>query len=80
ISSIDVLHQGLSEAPLKSKAFVTLANHIKELVESEYYSELNKKLSELTKRVREIKSVTIGVNLDAQLRPAEAGVLSINPE
>ena len=30
--------------------------------------------------MREIKSVTIGVNLDAQLRPAEAGVLSINPE
>lgn len=80
ISSIDVLHKGFSEAPLKSKAFVTLSEHIKELVESEYYSELNKKLSELTKRVREIKSVTIGVNLDAQLRPAEAGVLSINPE
>ena len=28
----------------------------------------------------EIKSVTIGVNLDAQLRPREAGVLSVNPE
>ena len=37
-------------------------------------------LCELTKRVREIKSVTIGVNLDAQLRPKDAGVLSINPE
>ena len=37
-------------------------------------------MSELTGRVREIKSVTIGVNLDAQLRPREAGVLSINPE
>ena len=81
ISSIDLLYNGLSkETALKSRAFVTLAEHIKELVESDYYKELNKKLSELTKRVREIKSVTIGVNLDAQLRPAEAGVLSINPE
>ena len=82
ISSIDVLYQGLSksQATLKSEAFIKLAQHIKELVESDYYSELNKKLSELTKRVREIRSVTIGVNLDAQLRPAEAGVLSINPE
>ena len=82
ISSIDVLHSGLSnsEIPLKSKAFITLADHIRELVESDYYKELNKKLGELTKRVREIKSVTIGVNLDAQLRPSEAGVLSINPE
>ena len=82
ISSIDVLHKGLvkSDIPLKSQAFITLSDHIKKLVDSDYYRELNEKLSELTKRVREIKSVTIGVNLDAQLRPAEAGVLSINPE
>ena len=37
-------------------------------------------LSELPGRVREIRSVTVGVNLDAQLRPREAGVLAINPE
>ena len=82
ISSIDLLHRGFAESsiPVKSKAFITLASHIKELVESDYYRELNKKLAELTNRVREIKSVTIGVNLDAQLRPAEAGVLSINAE
>lgn len=82
ISSIDLLYRGLSQnsAAFKSAAFSTLSNHIKELVESDYYRDLNKKLNELTNRVREIKSVTIGVNLDAQLRPAEAGVLSINPE
>lgn len=82
ISSIDLLHKGFVESsvPVKSKAFTTLASHVKELVESDYYRELNKKLAELTNRVREIKSVTIGVNLDAQLRPAEAGVLSINAE
>ena len=82
ISSIDLLYRGLSQssASFKSTAFLTLSTHISELVESDYYRDLNKKLSELTNRVREIKSVTIGVNLDAQLRPAEAGVLSINPE
>lgn len=30
--------------------------------------------------VRGIKSITIGVNLDAQLRPLEAGVVSVNKE
>lgn len=82
ISSINVLYTGLSESKgqLKSHAFSTLYEHIKELVESDYYHELNKKLEELTNRVREIKSVTIGVNLDSQLRPAQAGVLSINSE
>ncbi|MBR2370513.1 MAG: hypothetical protein IKA82_00685 [Clostridia bacterium] len=82
ISSIEVLNSGLSgiRASLKSPAFTVLADRIAELAESEYYKELNVKLNELTKRVREIRSVTIGVNLDAQLRPTSAGVLSINPE
>lgn len=82
ISSIEVLHSGFAQVRdnIKSRAFTALADRIIELAESDYYMELNEKLSELTARVRDIKSVTIGVNLDTQLRPAEAGVLSINPE
>ena len=82
ISSIDTLHAGLSAVRqnLRGKALITLADRIAELADSDYYAELNEKLTELTNRVRDIKSVTIGVNLDAQLRPAEAGVLSINPQ
>ena len=82
ISSIDILYEGIckSGSHYDSAAFSGLSARIAELVESDYYAELNERLSELTGRVREIKSVTIGVNLDAQLRPREAGVLSINPE
>ena len=82
ISSIDILYEGIckSGSHYDSAAFSGLSARIAELVESDYYAELNERLSELTGRVREIKSVTIGDNLDAQLRPREAGVLSINPE
>ena len=82
ISSIEVLHSGFAQVRknLKSKSFIALADRIIELAESDYYMELNEKLNALTARVRDIKSVTIGVNLDAQLRPAQAGVLSINPQ
>lgn len=82
ISCIEILYEGLSKAKeqIKSRAFLILEERIRELAESEYYKDLNKKLNELTKRVREIKSVAIGVNLDAQLRPQFAGVLSINSE
>ncbi len=65
---------------LKSPAFCAFADRIAYLTESEYYKNLNEKLEELTKRVREIKSITVGVNLDSQLRPEYAGVLSINNE
>ncbi len=82
ISCIDTLDDGLNavKGNLKGQAFRTLCDRISELAESDYYAQLNEKLCELTKRVREIKSVTMGVNLDAQLRPSSAGVLSINSE
>ena len=82
ISSIDVLYEGLclKKKTYQSEALNTLADHIAELVESDYYTDLNHRLEELTSRVREIKSVTLGVNLDAQLRPRDAGVLAINAE
>lgn len=82
ITCVDILHKGMMAAKdnIKGRAFTRLCECVIELAESEYYKELNKKLSELTQRVREIRSVTIGVNLDAQLRPAQAGVLSINAQ
>ncbi len=82
IASITTLSDGLSPIAdkLASTSLKALATRIVELSESDYYKELNLKLSELTNRVRDIRSVTIGVNLDAQLRPKDAGVLSINPE
>ena len=82
ITCVDILHKGMSEvkANLRGTAFKRLCDCVIELAESDYYRELNQKLQELTRRVREIKSVTIGVNLDAQLRPAQAGVLSINAQ
>lgn len=82
ISCIEILYSGLKDikSKLQSRAFTVFAEKISELAESDYYKELNEKLSELTKRVREIKSISIGVNLDSQLRPSYAGVLSVNSE
>ena len=82
ISCVEILQSGLSTAKdrLTSPAFTRLAALVEELSESDYYKNLNKRLSELTSRVREIRSVTVGVNLDARLQPTSAGVLSINAE
>ncbi len=82
ISCIEILYSGFKNIKdrLQSRAFSLFAHRISELAESDYYKDLNEKLNELTKRVREIKSVSIGVNLDAQLRPSYAGVLSVNSE
>ncbi len=79
-SCLTILHKGLDgcRERVKSEAFRALCDRVVELTESDYYRDLNEKLNALTQRVRDIKSVTVGVNLDSQLRPVYAGVLSIN--
>ena len=82
VSCVEALYEGFTrlEGKLNSEALIELSDRIIELTDSEYYRDLNERLKELTSRVREVKSVTIGVNLDGQLRPESAGVLSVNNE
>ena len=82
VSCIDTLRRGLDRVrgSIGSPAFAALADFIATLSASEYYTELNKKLSELSSRVREVHSITVGVNLDRELRPVSAGVISVNSE
>ena len=82
VSCIEALRSGLSpiREKIKSEAFCNLADFIISLSESDYYKELNKKLEALASRVHEVRSITVGVNLDRELRPASAGVISINSE
>ncbi|MBQ6892904.1 MAG: hypothetical protein IJN48_01745 [Clostridia bacterium] len=81
ISSVDLLRDGLLPVRerLASKSLIALCDYVEKISKSEYYTELNQKLTELTERVRDIKSVTIGVNLDSTLQAEKCGVLSINP-
>lgn len=82
VTCIETLKKGFDGVKDKvaSGAFVALSDFVTTLTESEYYVELNKKLSALTERVHEVKSITVGVNLDGELRPESAGVISINSE
>ena len=82
VSCLDTLRRGFVGVSdrIESPAFRALADFVEQLTESEYYRDLNKKLSALSDRVQEVKSITIGVNLDRELRPESAGVISINSE
>lgn len=82
VSCIDTLREGFLPVreKIKSSAFKKLSDFIFELSSSDYYKELIKKLESLASRVHEVKSITVGVNLDRELRPSSAGVISINSE
>ncbi|MBO7150775.1 MAG: hypothetical protein J6V82_03395, partial [Clostridia bacterium] len=82
INLIDTLHRGFAPIfeNLHSDAFKNLAKFVAKLVESDYYKELNENLKKLSAKLHEVKSITVGVNLDAQMRPSEAGVISVNAD
>ena len=82
VSCIRTLAEGLGKVKdrVKSEAFLRLSDFALRLCESDYYKELNERLNALTDRVHEVKSITVGVNLDREFRPESAGVISVNSE
>lgn len=59
------------------KAFRT---HVLSIADGEEYQNLCKELSKMEVDFGYLKSVTIGLNLDENLRPREAGILAVNEE
>ncbi len=82
VQAVDTLAGGLSAVvsePL-SPAFRALTDRMTDLAASDEYQSLKARLADLSSHVHEVKSVTVGVNLDAACRPSEAGVISLNAE
>lgn len=65
---------------VSSPALCALCARISELTEGEYFKDLTNGLSDLASRVRDIRSITVGVNLNRRLEPESAGVISVNSE
>ena len=63
---------------LRSAGLMRLKTRLEEVEENEVFQNLVGELPELLSRVRGIRSVTVGVNLDKHLRPFEATLLSVN--
>lgn len=65
---------------VKSKALKVLWELLKPLCEGDDFDTLCKAVEKQSHEIKNIKSITVGVNLDSQLRPSEAGVLTINEQ
>jgi DNA mismatch repair protein MutS len=67
--------EAMKFSSLGMKAF---ASEVASVYGSEGYQALKVEAEKISYSVRNIKSITIGVNLDAQLIPVEAGLVSVN--
>lgn len=81
-SLMELLHDSLLplSPKFKSPAFIAFAERIRLLTESDYYKNLTEHLAALASRVRDIRSITVGVNLDRRLMPESSGVISVNSD
>ena len=63
---------------LKARAWHKLAEQTTQTVQDPLFQQMAAELPELRERIREIVSVTIGINLSPDLRPVAATLLSVN--
>jgi len=77
---VDLLYQGIKDTAVKSQGLQTLFQIIEDIHESREYQNLKENSRRLMEETRSIRSVTIGVNLNAQLHAVEAGVVAVNSE
>ncbi len=80
IDVIDTLYDALDSSKITSDALRELKESVSEIKESEEFETLKKEEAKLSVKIQNIKSVTLGVNLDRQFKVTEAGIISVNTE
>lgn len=78
VSCIRMIKDTLTGLDIKSDGLLTLKQMVIDIERDSGFDELKKDIDETLDKARALKSITIGVNLDAMLRPRTAGVLSLN--
>ncbi|MCD7724744.1 MAG: hypothetical protein LUI12_04225 [Clostridiales bacterium] len=77
---VNLFAEALQDCDVHSDGMRHFKEQILSIAQSEEFQTLDQRLSEMEMRFGYLKSVTIGVNLDENLRPKEAGILSVNQE
>ena len=75
---ITAIKESLESLDIKSQGLLTLRKMVQDIYSDNGFSELKADITEMFTMVRNIRSITLGVNLDDLLRPKTVGVVSIN--
>lgn len=75
---ITAIKESLESLDIKSQGLLTLRKMVQDIYSDNGFAELKADITEMFTMVRNIRSITLGVNLDDLLRPKTVGVVSIN--
>lgn len=77
---VNLFADALKNCELHSEGMKNFRSQMEQITQSSEYQSLNRELSKMEVNFGYVKSVTIGINLDENLRPREAGIVSVNHE
>ena len=78
VSCISMIRDILGDLDIRSEGMKNLRKMVNDISLESGFEELRLDIDETLEKVRRLKSITIGVNLDGMLRPKSAGVISLN--
>lgn len=77
---IKSLRKIFSENRINSEGLKKLKSKIEEISLSEEFRNLESEIFNIADKMRGVKSIAIGINLDNKMRPAEAALIAVNKE
>lgn len=80
IKCITEIYNALNECPVQSEGLRRMKAYVASVYEQSGFEHLSADIDSLLTDMDEIRSITLGVNLDSMMRPVEVGILSINHE
>lgn len=78
ILSVEAIYETLSKTPIQSEGLKKLRDYTKSLYEESGFAALKQDITDLKKDTSQIKSVTLGVNLNDRFEPNSVGIVSVN--
>lgn len=80
VKCITGINQSLTENPIQSVGLKKMKDFVNSVYSESGFEHLNEDINALMHDVGQIRSVSLGVNLDARMRPVEVGIVSLNDE
>lgn len=78
IHCVEAIYKSLSDADIRSEGLLSLKEYVSELYQDNGFSELQKDIAALKATTSDLKSVTVGINLNERFEADGIGLISIN--
>lgn len=78
ITCVEEISDCLSSSEIKSEGLISIRDYVMKIHKAGNFAAMKKDIAELKMDASEIKSLTIGINLNSKMEPVEIGINSVN--